>query len=355
MSDVTFADNAWLRHPLVAGQWFYTLPPKLIQHLGTELRGDNWDLSRIETPASHAAERFGQCVGFRDGSPINDHYLRPVPPLTSIAPFVSETMDEWKSARRVSEQTTFEAIEAAVEILERLRGPETAYLGWLFTNRSFLAEFQELLRSEPPGGESAPAFPVNLVAGPVPVASSPDSEFGIVPVSSDEQAQQIEATRDFCIRWRLARVVGRRTVVPLSIQVPTPLPQRSAENAESSGVLLYIPDIAPLPGRDELRALVESARTATNANAPLLREWFELVEADTQGRKALVKYALWYPYQHYLRVLFERHGHQLNGSLNAVDRAFSKFFECTVKSVKRHRREISERLEPNWWLPQVRD
>jgi hypothetical protein len=40
MSDVTFADNAWQRHPLVAGQWFYTLPPKLIQHLGTELRGD---------------------------------------------------------------------------------------------------------------------------------------------------------------------------------------------------------------------------------------------------------------------------------------------------------------------------
>jgi hypothetical protein len=141
----------------------------------------------------------------------------------------------------------------------------------------------------------------------------------------------------------------------LSIQVPTPLPQRSAENAESSGVLLYTPDIAPLPGRDELRALVEAARTATNANAPHLREWFELVEADTQGRKALVKYALWYPYQHYLRVLFERHGHQLNGSLNAVDRAFSKFFECTVKSVKRHRREISERLEPNWWLPQIRD
>lgn len=137
---------------------------------------------------------------------------------------------------------------------------------------------------------------------------------------------------------------------PLGVQFPVMLPTLQAAQAEQSGALLYIPDIAPLPDRDELREMLEDSVRTTAYTAPHLSEWIELVRADTQGKKSIEKYARWYVVQHYMRVFYARHGDRLHRCGQKVAAALAQGLNIPSEALRRDLLAIRQRLGPNWFL-----
>jgi len=137
--------------------------------------------------------------------------------------------------------------------------------------------------------------------------------------------------------------------MPLGLQFPVPQPNLSAVHAQTSGSMLYIPDIAPLPSRDELRALLAETVRQTTATAPHLKVWFDLIDADTQGKRPIEKFARWYPLQHYVRVIYARHADSLCDRQGAVAKAVGSFLELTEDQLRIDLREIRSRLGENWF------
>lgn len=125
---------------------------------------------------------------------------------------------------------------------------------------------------------------------------------------------------------------------------------RTACHSQHSGALLYIPDIAPLPNRDELRPMLEDTARSSAGTADHLKEWIELVSADTQGKKSIQKYARWFEIQHVLEVLYSRHADHLNLCFRKVEAALSASLHINADTLHGDLREIKKRLGPNWFL-----
>ena len=329
--------DALRRHPRVANQCFYVLPLQLCESHFNIVGNDRLDPADIELEIELArtAERQGGCVGFRNGLPIVDDLLRPTPLNSQFHDYISQN------------RTTHEA-EALRKVIEsrllRVQNALCGYLGWLFTCPLFLEELAELMRVCPEIASSA-SLPPQPIAFPSGNGSVPS------PFRRDTTDDpSVQAIRRCCQRWRLQSIMAPRTMQPLGVQFPVMLPTLQAAQAEQSGALLYIPDIAPLPDRDELREMLEDSVRTTAYTAPHLSEWIELVRADTQGKKSIEKYARWYVVQHYMRVFYSRHGDRLHRCGQKVAAALAQGLNIPSEALRRDLLAIRQRLGPNWFL-----
>ncbi len=327
-------------HPLVSGKYFYTLPPLMWDRLRRTLKDKCFDASilNLEVAASKHGQSVGSCVGFFNGLPITDSYLRPVPPLDLSNPIVAKYFSECQTAGIISTDIS----RRIDNTLAALKMPQKAYLGWLFTNTTFLTEFENL-RTQ---------FPDIFNCGQTPPQSAaflPSIENSSLPKwLKPRDDSTISAVRDFCQRWRIGQILGPATFVPLGLQFPAPLPLHGAMLGQVSGSLLYIPDIAPLPDRDELRMLTEEVVRQTIQREAHLAKWFELIRAGNLGRRTLHTYADLYSLQHYARVLYSRHGHLLAGQKTKVLDLIGEYIELKSDQVKRTKKLTHERLGTDW-------
>ena len=227
--------------------------------------------------------------------------------------------------------------------LHVLNEPSRGYLGWLFTHRLFLDEFDGLKRNSSEIFSSGQPIPQPIV---LPHGAEPPSFLRMAETSE----YSTKSIRHFCERWRLQSIAGPRTMQPLGVQFPAMLPQLSAAQAQHSGALSYIPDIAPLPNRDELRLMLEDSARSTAATADHLSEWIELIRADTQGKKSIAKFARWYAVQHYMRVLYSRYGDRLHDCGRKIEVVLSRGLRISSDTLHRDLLAMKKRLGPNWFL-----
>ena len=329
------------RHSLIQAKWFYTLPMKLWDALLRGLGRSQLDpeLQKIDLHLAAVADANGGCVGFRDGIPFADSLLRPAPAVNPQDPTLA---GYFRSLGWTNERIKIFSTQAARR-LHVVNEPRRGYLGWLFTHRLFLDEFDGLKRnfSEIISARQPPPQPIALPNGVEPPSFLQMAE-------TDKDAAN--SIRQFCERWRLQSIGGPRTIQPLGIQFPVILPALSAVQSQHSGALLYIPDIAPLPDRDELRLMLEDSARSTAAMSDHLREWIDLISADTQGKKSIQKYSRWYVVQHYMRVLFSRHGDRLCRCGSRVEAALSQGLEISSDALHRDLLAMKKRLGLNWFL-----
>ena len=329
------------RHSLIQSQWFYTLPVKLWEALLSELGRSQLDpeLLKLDLQLAAVADANGGCVGFRDGIPFADSLLRPAP---AVNPQDSTVAGYFRSLGWTNDRIKIFSTQAARR-LHVVNEPRRGYLGWLFTHRLFLDEFDGLKRNSS-----------EIISARQPLPQPIALPNGVEPTSFLQMAEtdkdSMKSLRHFCERWRLQPIAGPRTIEPLGIQFPVMLPALPAVQAQHTGALLYIPDIAPLPNRDELRLMVEDSARSTATTADHLSEWIELVRADTQGKKSVEKFARWYVVQHYMRVLYSRHGDRLHRCGRRVEAALSQGLEISSDALHRDLLAMKKRLGPNWFL-----
>jgi hypothetical protein len=127
---------------------------------------------------------------------------------------------------------------------------------------------------------------------------------------------------------------------------------RTAIDTQSSGSLLYIPDIAPVPNRDLLEKLVEEVVRQTILRAPHLAEWVELAHGGKLGRKKLNHFAKAYELQHFIRVLYARHGDRLNRQQTKIFQVIGAHLDIEPDQMLRTMQRIRRRLGENWLAPE---
>ncbi len=331
-------------HPLVSGKWFYTLPSSVLVKLCSALGPDCFDadILDLDRATSHQADAIKGCVGFHNGLPISDLHLRPLPPINFDDPTVKKCLEEWRAAGYKVPASNGETTEN----LEALKKPQRAYLGWLLTNRLFLAELQDLRTQFPDAfdGVQSPPAPILFSA----ISNREDLPQFLEPNRNSTS----QAVRDFCQRWRFSRIVGPATYSPISVQFPVALPTRTEIDAQSSGSLLYIPDIAPVPNRDLLERLIQNVVKQTIQREPHLAEWYQLAHAGKLGRKTLNLFAKIYELQHYIRVLYSRHGDRLNRQQSKICNVIGDHVGLNSDQIRLTMKRIRQRLGNGWLAPE---
>lgn len=329
--------EALRRHPRVVGQCFYVLPLQLCKSLFKIIGKDRFNPAdvELETELATIAERRGGCVGFRDGLPMQDALLKTAPFNSTVLEYLSQA-SATRDVKALSRQLDSRS--------RRARTAQCGFLGWLLTHSQFLEELSELMRVCPEiaASPSLPPQPITFPFGNQAVPS-------LFQMDTTSNPAAI-AMREFCQRWRLQSITGPQTMLPLGVQFPVMLPAMSAAHAEHSGALLYIPDIVPLPNREELRLMLEDSARSTAATADHLSEWIELVRADTQGKKSIEKFARWYVVQHYMRVLYSRHGDRLHRCGRKIEVVLSQGLRISSDAIHRDLLAMKKRLGPNWFL-----
>jgi hypothetical protein len=320
----------------------YSIPESLWDALTEHV--ERADRGRLETNFEVALTRrvdaIDTAVGLRNNFPIQDPYLR--------------SPDDAKTIRLAEQMAAMAAGLTPPQLfpvpswtmlrqLAKIRLGGAAYLGWLWTNRIFLDELAEL-HGAVPSLLRADALP------PLPLPPPSGTIDGNHPLLTQDSRPDPTAShvRDFCTRWRLAQIVGPQTVYPLGPQLASPLPQLDAARTKTSGAVLYIPDIAPLPDREELRAMAEENVRATASGQTHLSKWIEIVSAGSGKQQEIGSYAKIYVIQHYMRVLFSRHAERLHQSSNALQTAFATWLNVNVRTIRRAFAVISDRLGSGW-------
>ncbi|AMV19201.1 hypothetical protein [Planctomyces sp. SH-PL14] len=327
---IEFGLEKLAERPSLAKTWYYVLPSRLLSLLEAEGVTQRLDASlwAEEIELGKLAERLG-AVGFRNGSPVFDSVLVPPPKLQDQG-LARRTMEEW--GLNDAERATL--LNKAESRLDFERETARGYCGWLFTNPAFRSEYQALQTAMPqllrPEGE------ILLPAGP----TNSETELRVIR----RETMDLGLLEDFCLRWRLNHVVGPRTVMPLGRQEVSPLPSLDAARAQEVGRIAFTPDIARLPPRDELREREEAAIRFTARSAEHLREWINLVESITLGKKSIARWARIYSLQHYWGVLHERHGASLNRLGSKTLDAFAQWLEIDRSTLEGDLSQIRSRL-----------
>lgn len=337
-----FVPDELRSHPLVANRTFYTLPQQLWAEFreATRPRIPDSETTALDEALSCFAEANPGCVGYRNGYPIRDDLLRPPALRDGVSAAARTLSQEWM----VDGWRADDHPGLSDRRLGSFRTSQQAYLGWLLTNQIFLDEFRTVRQQVAASNPMCEPFSSNRVW---------TSRFGLTspsPQSLTESDQPSLQVRAFCCRWRLAMITAPMTLQPLGAQVIAPMPASSEGDAPVMGGCIFIPDIAPLPDRDELRAIMENAVRPPRQDEHLA-EWLDLVAADTQGRRRFDRYARWFPLQHYLRVIYGRYGEQLEGARDRVAAAVANYLRLTPDQLRDDLRGIRSRLGPDWLDP----
>ena len=293
---------AYASHPLVARRYFYTLPIELLEGI-VEKVGEaefNPELLGMERSLSQSCGDHAAQVGFRDGYPVRYDLLADPLSLQAAALDVAAGADELAWLREPGRKRSLVTLDVRLDwVADTCRG----YAGWLAVNPTFAAEQDSLFVNWQKEVLKYGLPLVGTLGGP---------------------EQYVKAVLDFCARWHLIGLGGPFLPSPVRPQVPVPAGRQLATRPAPLGTTFFLPSVFPLPDRTQLRQMIEDAMGRHRAPEHL-RQWADLAEADSQGKKAIARYARVFVLQHYWRVLFARHADALRRNVAKVRLAFAAF------------------------------
>jgi hypothetical protein len=115
------------------------------------------------------------------------------------------------------------------------------------------------------------------------------------------------------------------------------------------GTTFYLPDILPIPSRDEFRNILEEAlRRRTTADH--LAEWIRIVSSGNPARNQIHRYSRIFEIQHYMRAIYARHSQAMYRKQSSLDVALASFLGVNEATIKNDLRHIGRRLGRDWYL-----
>lgn len=310
-------------HPLIAGRFFYTLPPKLWSEILKVISPNRFssEVLSLELAPVGKPDWRSDSIGFRDGFPIAYHPLH-----------VEHRVDAVTQPARMRHRLT----ASAAKLNQHLAG----YLGWLLTNSEFNKEHRSLFADC--------SEVLSATAGPFQMAAISASDGNPMPGWSQRQATRPEAAvAKFSLRWRLQGIAGPYLVDPLCPQFAVGTPSHATALANATGMrLIALPDTLPIPTERELRSLVEEAVRSQEPSH--LDDWFKIVRAGNAAKNEVLRYARIFRLQHFVCVLMSRHAEAFRGQRGRLNEAFAEHLNVSEPTIRGDLRIIAKRLGPGW-------
>jgi hypothetical protein len=225
----------------------------------------------------------------------------------------------------------------------RLNRNARGYLGWLLTNCQFLDEHDALIKSHT---TVIRRWGLRLAGKDLPSNLFPD-----VANPTNDTAWNLfdNRCREFLLRWRITELAG--PYLPSAMQILTAgfIPQLQLNRLNESGGLLFIPDISPIPSRDELREILEDSLHPREP-PDHLSEWFEIIRAKNPAKNRLGRFSRVFELQHYCRIMQDRHGAALVGNLGRWEVAMASYLEVSDETIHQDMILIRSRLGGHWMI-----
>jgi len=310
-------------HALVQNRAFFTLPQTLLTLLVAELGEDSFDpeIQRLERALSQISGDHTQLVGFWRDAPVSYYILRRMP-VMEIDDAMIEGLGWGMSAAEANAQHRV-ADHRSLKYFKVVQG----YAGWLMTNPTFIQEHDELFRRFP-----SKIREMGLPSIATPVANGVARHFRLRRrARSNQFFEQLQA---FCLRWRLSGLAAPNLPMPLHPQTPAPAPLMATGPGNSVGALFYLPDTFPVPGREELRNIMEES--LRGAESPQhLAGWTKIIRSKNPSKTQISRFGRVFELQHYCRILQERCPNAIRRRQGGLERALAAFMNVSPDTIHR--------------------
>jgi len=323
-------------HPLVRSKFFYTVPTQLLQRVFEGEVGETLDFDRdlydLECKLSVVSGDHCNRVGFWRNWPI-DSVLMDRPPLRR-EDLIKQGVPEAEA------DLTAKTVNKRSSSFNEIGG---AYCGWLMTNPTFLEEMDFLLRDF--GGQML-RWGTAMVGLPIPNSITP-GQFN--PTSEEGWQEYDTAVLEFCVRWRLQGLAGPRLPVPMKPMISGQFPITILNQLMRAGGVFNWPDTFPLFARDVLRDLIADA-LRPSSNSQHLEGWHKIIDVRNKAKNQFPALERRFRFQHFWRLLRQRHPGIFHRRAARIERAFAAFFGVTESSMHADRIVIQEALGKDWDL-----
>ena len=324
-----------LHHPLVQDRYFCTLPIALWNDVYNGIGSERFDPALVELEANLSTMCGGhsESGGLRHGRAFTFCLRRKAMTLSA---------EEAQSAGLDRNQAQLDHVARIAE--ERIGGlfrTTRAYAGWLMTNPQFLGELDELLRT---WDVMVRRWGFDRLGIVLPSGMFlPDDD----PTADERWAGYSAAFEQFFARWRLRGMAAPYLPLPLEPLMSGRFPVTVLQQLMNSGGVFVLPDIYPVPSRDQLRGMLEDA-LHTGTAADHLADWMALVAGENAVKTPFIKFARLFEVQHYYRLLHHRHAPALHRKLAPVKEALAAFLGVECRTLDEDSAFIKERLGPAW-------
>lgn len=275
-----------------------------------------------------------QSAGYWKNGPLNCGTLYPQLPLHVSEEHANQMRWEMNAAQ------IKRLLQTANRRLSRIDQPAMGYAGWLVTNRLFQDEHDALLKCWETEIRMAGLSGVGRIVVTRGAPSLPE-----VTVSS-RYTEFAGAIRGFLIRWRLTDLVGPMLPSPMKPMLSGSFPISVLQQLVDAGGLFNIPDIFPIPSRDELRGMLLDAMRSSGSDH--LAEWHKIIHGSNVAKNQIERFGRIRRLSHFWRLLHLRHGNELRRKIECLQRTFAAYFNVTEATVKSDLRLITQRLGKGW-------
>lgn len=335
-------------HPLLHAGPFFTLPRQLMEEVDLAIGPACLDpnLHRMELALSQQCGDHTARIGLWGGTYIRFDLLRSL----ALA-FPEELIREYVDAGGATREQLDAVLAIGDQRLQWASRIRRGYCGWLMTNRQFLNEHQRLFED----WTTEVAVHGIPVMGSVVNSGKARAIEGISVIDVEPAGDLIAFVRafeNFFIRWRLDGMPAPFAPVPLSLHFPVCDLRPMVGHMRRGGTTFYLPDIFPVPSRDELRRMLEESLRAETLTDHLAT-WTEIVQSDNAARNQIGRYARIFEIQHYLRALYIRHRNSLQKKKTALKQALAAFLSVSVDAVEADLQLIAHSLGPKWYLQKL--
>jgi len=322
-------------HPLVKDRLFFTLPPDLLSKTVAAVGEERFDPLVLDLE-SELSERNGSHtsrVGFRGSRPIVYTLLHREPMRLS----------KLEAARIGLESPgrTADFIDLANDRVGLFIDSARGYCGWLLTNRAFRQEHALLLRT---WQKQVAKF--GTPQGELVVLDRRDLPKWFRK-TQDRTTDFAEAFGAYCARWRLSSITAPYLPTPLMPQLPATNALSLLGQMQDGGMTFYMPDIFPVPSREEQRTIMEECAGRDRAQEHL-RDWHKIAASSNTGKHTIARFARIFELQHFWRALQQRHTDALRRATGKLEQVFADYFDTSVDTMHKDLAFISGRLGKDW-------
>jgi hypothetical protein len=323
---------------LIRGQYFYTVPQQLLLAISPMDTKDIFEcddqLIQMEAVLSDIAQDHSSIVGFWNNQPIKNDLLMCTPIDRALVPGLDSLPED-------------EAKKKLADINKRLLSfheISCAYAGWLMQNSKFVSEFAELISNYLSEISSWGFANVGL---PVPSRQPLAIE---APSDQPRWGEYEAAALAFCMRWRLQGLAGPRLPVPMRPMMSGNFSLAIVEQLMRAGGVFNWPDTFPLFARDQLRDLIRDALSSSQ-DTEHLHEWKSIISSDNKAKNQFATFERLFRFQHFWRLLRERHSNAFIRRINVIEQAFADYLGVSPATIANDRKKLQMQLGSDWDLP----
>jgi hypothetical protein len=237
----------------------------------------------------------------------------------------------------------------ALRELDHQNSVSRGYTGWLLSNPTFLAEHDQVLLKH------ADAVAMNGI----PSVSLPQSDSTILGGRRADKATELDLFVNdfevFCRRWQIKQLLAPYFPWPLGVVENIPsqaMFEYQQRQMGDMGSIISIPFNQPISDRDVLRQKLETLARSSDIDASQLDGWTEIVSSDNVGKKTIDQYGLRFRVMHFWTVLFDRHGHKLNGHKSALWQVFAEYLlgsQVREETIRKELQAVAKQLGADWY------